>query len=73
MSKTLSSGNSSAIITVTKPLFSSFYQELLSAKVLVPFSGIIEGANEQDGVRNFTAPSGMNSIVKHFLNSSGEF
>ena len=50
---------------------SSFYQELLSANVLVPFSGIIEGENKRDGVKHFVAPSGMNSVVKHFLHSSG--
>ncbi|RMX48111.1 hypothetical protein pdam_00002604 [Pocillopora damicornis] len=48
----------------------SFYQELISAKVLVPFNGIIEGENKKEGMKNFTAPSGMNSIVKNFLNSS---
>lgn len=51
-----------------------FYQELLSAKVLVPFKGIIEGEKEaaKHDFTNFVAPSGINSIVKHFLHSSGE-
>ena len=51
-----------------------FYQELLSAKVLVPFKGIIEGEKEaaKHNFTNFVAPSGINSIVKHFLHSSGE-
>ena len=38
----------------------------------MPFNGIIEGENKKEGMKNFTAPSGMNSIVKHFLNSSGK-
>lgn len=55
------------------PLF-RFYHELLSAKVLVPFKGIIEGEKEaaKHDFTNFVAPSGINSIVKHFLHSSGE-
>lgn len=50
-----------------------FYQELLSAKVLVPFEGIIEGEKETQKnhkFTNFVAPGGINTIVKHFLHSS---
>lgn len=51
--------------------FFSFYQELLSANVLVPFNGVIEGEKKQEGVKNYVAPSGMNTIAKHFLHTSG--
>ena len=56
---------------LSKTLFSSFYQELLSSNVLVPFTGIIEGERKQDGVKHFVAPAGISSVVKHFLHSSG--
>jgi len=48
----------------------SFYQELISSNVLVPFNGIIEGEKKQNGVKHFVAPTGISSIVKHFLHSS---
>lgn len=51
-----------------------FYQELLTAKVLAPFKGIIEGEREakmKSGFSNFVAPSGINAVVKYFLNLSG--
>ena len=40
----------------------------------MPFKGIIEGEKEaaKHDFTNFVAPSGINSIVKHFLHSSGE-
>lgn len=50
-----------------------FYQELLTAKVLAPFKGIIEGEREaktKSGFSNFVAPSGINAVVKYFLNLS---
>lgn len=53
-------------------IFYSFYKELLSSSVLVPFSGVIEGENKQDGVQHFIAPEGTSSIVKYFINQSGK-
>lgn len=51
----------------------SFYQELLLAKVLVPFKGVIEGerkAKMNFGFSNYVAPSGINNVVKYFLKLS---
>lgn len=53
-------------------LYPSFYQELLSSNVLVPFTGLIEGEIKQDGVKHFVAPEGSSSIVKYFLKQSGK-
>ena len=56
--------------------FCSFYQELLLAKVLVPFKGVIEGerkAKMNFGFSNYVAPSGINNVVKYFLKLSGVF
>jgi len=70
-------GHLAILITVsTYFLLCRFYQELLSAKVLVPFEGIIEGEKETQKnhkFTNFVAPGGINTIVKHFLHSSGVF
>ena len=47
-------------------------QDLLYSNILVPFNGVIEGelSSRQDGNKNFVAPGGINSVVKHFMNNS---
>ncbi|XP_022073957.1 renalase isoform X2 [Acanthochromis polyacanthus] len=49
----------------------SFYSELLSAGVLQPLSCQIEGLRQKDDSKNYMAPLGMGSVVKHFLSESG--
>ncbi|XP_074647635.1 renalase-like isoform X2 [Tubulanus polymorphus] len=48
-----------------------FYDDLLSTELLIPFTGLIEGSRHGEGTKNFVAPKGMNSLVKHFLSMSG--
>lgn len=57
----------------TLATFNEAIQELLYSKILVPFSGMMEGemSSRQDNEsRNFVAPHGINSVVKHFINNS---
>ncbi|XP_022598903.1 renalase isoform X1 [Seriola dumerili] len=49
----------------------SFYSELLSAGVLQPLLGQVEGLKQKDDSKNYTTPLGMCSVVKHFLSESG--
>lgn len=49
---------------------SSFYQEVMSAGVLRPLDGLIEGLRLRDDDKNFVTPDGMSSLVKHFLRQS---
>lgn len=48
-----------------------FYSELLGAGLLQPLTAPVEGVRTQQGARDFTAPLGMSSLVKHFLSESG--
>jgi hypothetical protein len=48
-----------------------FFDDLIQAVVLKPFPGMIEGASIDNESEHFMAPNGINSVVKHFLNSSG--
>ena len=48
-----------------------FFNDLIQAGVLKPFPGKIEGTSIDNESENFMAPNGINSVVKHFLNSSG--
>ena len=52
--------------------FNEAVQELLYSNVLVPFSGVIDGelSSRQEENKNFVAPRGINSVVKHFINNS---
>lgn len=50
------------------------YQDLISAGVLVPFSGKIEGERKEfvkSVTDKYVSAKGVNGIVKHFLNQSG--
>ncbi|XP_041818954.1 renalase [Chelmon rostratus] len=49
----------------------SFYSELLSAGVLQPLNGLVEGLKQRDGSKDYMTPLGMCSVVKHFLSESG--
>ncbi|XP_054622955.1 renalase [Dunckerocampus dactyliophorus] len=49
----------------------SLYSELLSSGVLHPLDCVVEGLRHQDGSKNYVAPLGMSSVVKHFLRESG--
>ena len=53
----------------------SLYEELLSAEVLSPFRGCIEGEKKELTaaiiVQNYASCKGLNSIAKHFLVQSG--
>lgn len=48
----------------------SLYSELLSAGVLQPLDGLVEGLREKDNMKNYMTPLGMGSVVKHFLSES---
>ena len=56
----------------TLTTFNGVVQDLLYSNVLVPFNGVIEGelSSRQEGNKNFVAPGGINSVVKHFMNNS---
>ena len=62
------SGKPSATLTT----YNEAVQDLLYSNILVPFNGVIEGelSSRQDSSKNFVAPGGINSIVKHFMNNS---
>lgn len=62
------SGKPSATLTT----YNEAVQELLYSNVLVPFNGVIEGelSSRQEGNKNFVAPGGINSVVKHFMKNS---
>ncbi|XP_051838613.1 renalase [Antechinus flavipes] len=49
----------------------SFYEELLTNGVLKPLTSCIDGLVVKEGDRNFVAPQGISTIVKHFLKESG--
>ncbi|XP_048843470.1 renalase isoform X6 [Brienomyrus brachyistius] len=50
----------------------SFYAELSSHGILRPLLAPVEGmAMTEEGTRNFVAPKGASSIVKHYLRESG--
>ena len=51
-----------------------FYDELLNAGTLKEFTGKIIGPNRFDGnSKHFVTPSGINSLVKHFLSQVGKY
>jgi len=50
----------------------SFYTELLSAGILQPLDCLIEGLKQKEGSKDYVAPLGMGSLVKHFLSESGK-
>ena len=53
------------------------YEELLSAEVLQPVTGLIEGENDHpfyappEGTKHYMTPTGISSLVKYFINKSG--
>uniref|UniRef100_A0A3P8URL9 Renalase, FAD-dependent amine oxidase n=1 Tax=Cynoglossus semilaevis TaxID=244447 RepID=A0A3P8URL9_CYNSE len=49
----------------------SFYSELLSSGVLQPLIARIEGMRQTEGSKNYVAPGGTCSLVKHFLSQAG--
>ncbi|KAM9067738.1 renalase isoform X2 [Sarcophilus harrisii] len=49
----------------------SFYEELLTSGVLKPLAACIDGLVGKEGDRNFVAPHGISTVVKHFLKESG--
>jgi len=52
-------------------IFNESLQELLYSNILAPFNGSIENeAGNREQQRNFVAPGGINTIVKHFINNS---
>ncbi|KAL0984129.1 hypothetical protein UPYG_G00137480 [Umbra pygmaea] len=49
-----------------------FYEELLAHGILEPLASLVEGEVMKDqGQKNYVTPSGVSSIVKHFLKHSG--
>jgi len=56
----------------TSPTYNEAIQNLVYSNILVPFNGVIEGelSSRQEGNKNFVAPRGINSVVKHFMNNS---
>lgn len=46
------------------------FDELVSNKVLVPFTGAIEGDTNDSSNVNYVCPSGMNGVPKYFLQQS---
>ena len=51
----------------------TLYDELFASQILVPLTGTVEGERKdltKSVVGNYVAPSGINSVVKHFLKSS---
>lgn len=52
-------------------IHSSFYEELLAQDILKPLVAPVEGMMlKDDGIVNYVTPSGVSSIVKHYLNKS---
>ncbi|XP_029383072.1 renalase isoform X2 [Echeneis naucrates] len=49
----------------------SLYSELLSAGILQPLHGLIEGLRQRDDTKDYVTPLGTCSVVKHFLSESG--
>ncbi|XP_060716652.1 renalase isoform X4 [Tachysurus vachellii] len=50
----------------------SFYQELLTHGVLKPLEATVEGMMAmEEGTEHYATPSGMSSIVKHYLKEAG--
>ncbi|KAM6951436.1 renalase isoform 2-T2 [Aplochiton taeniatus] len=50
----------------------SFYEELLAHGVLRPLTSSVEGmVSREEGLKNYVTPTGVSSIVKHFLTESG--
>lgn len=50
----------------------SFYEELLAHDVLRPLTSTVEGmVSREEGLKNYVTPTGVSSIVKHFLKESG--
>ena len=57
--------------SATLNTFNEAIQDLLYSNILVPFNGVIEGElSSRQGTKNFVAPGGINSVVKHFMNTS---
>lgn len=50
---------------------SSFYEELLSQGVLKPLTAPVEGMVVREGSCNYVAPQGISSVVKYYLEQSG--
>lgn len=51
---------------------SSFYQELLMNGIFKPLEGTTEGMMAmEEGTVHYVTPSGMSSVVKHYLKESG--
>ncbi|CAB1311899.1 unnamed protein product [Coregonus sp. 'balchen'] len=50
----------------------NFYEELLAHGVLKPLVSSVEGeVMKEGGQKNYVSPTGVSSIVKHFLKQSG--
>lgn len=50
---------------------SSFYEDLVTHGILKPLTAPVEGLVEREGSRNFVAPQGISSVVKYYLEQSG--
>lgn len=50
---------------------SSFYEELLSHGILKPLTAPVEGLVVREGSCNYVAPQGISSVVKYYLEKSG--
>lgn len=50
---------------------SSFYEELVAHGILKPLTAPVEGMVVRDGSRNYVAPQGISSVVKYYLQQSG--
>lgn len=48
-----------------------YHDELISNGLLVPLSGTIEGENSDKDTVHYVTPTGVSSLVKHFLQKSG--
>ncbi|XP_051530609.1 renalase isoform X1 [Myxocyprinus asiaticus] len=52
-------------------IHSSFYEELLAHDILKPLAAPVQGMmSKEEGLVNYVTPSGVSSIVKHYLKES---
>ena len=55
------------------PWLFSFYDELLSNGILQPLTEKLEGTLGPPDTQHYVAPAGISSLVKFYLNKSGEW
>lgn len=50
---------------------SSFYEELVSHGILKALTAPVDGMVVREGSQNYVAPQGISSVVKYYLEQSG--